>query len=98
MIGHGSQAYKSLSNLVGQVDISAAFVLVAAIVCTCIVVTSLIVKRRSRTDVSNVFELAKMKQEAESARALYAVETDRAYKFKQIETGLITSHARNDDQ
>lgn len=81
-----------LSNLVGSVDINAAFVLVAAIICTCIVVTSLIVKRRSRTDVSNEYELAKMKQEAEDARALYAAETDRAYKFKQIDQGLITSH------
>jgi hypothetical protein len=85
-----------LSNLVGPVDINSALVLAAAIVCTCIVITSLIVKRRSRTDVSNEFELAKMKQEAENTRALYAVETDRAYKFKQIETGLITSHARSE--
>ena len=85
-----------LSYLVGPVDINAAIVMAAAIICTCIVVTSLIVKRRSRTDVSNEFELAKMKQEAENARALYAVETDRAYKFKQIETGLITSHSRSE--
>ena len=85
-----------LSNLVGQVDINSALVLAAAIICTCIVITSLIVKRRSRVDVSNEFELAKMKQEAENARALYAVETDRSYKFKQIETGLITSHARSE--
>jgi FtsZ-interacting cell division protein ZipA len=83
-----------LSNLVGQVDFNAALVLVAAIVCACVVVTSLIVKRRSRIDVSNEFELAKMKQEAENARALYVVETDRAYKFKQVESGLITSHHR----
>jgi ABC-type transport system involved in Fe-S cluster assembly fused permease/ATPase subunit len=82
-----------LSNLVGQVDFNAAFVLVAAIVCACVVVTTLI-ERRSRIDVSNEFELAKMKQEAENARALYVVETDRAYKFKQVESGLITSHHR----
>lgn len=84
-----------LSNLVGPVDVPAALVLVAAVVCACIVITSLIVKRRSRTDVANEFSLAKMKQEAEAARALYAVETDRAYKFKQIEHGLITSHQRD---
>jgi hypothetical protein len=83
-----------LSSLVGQVDINSAIVLAAAIICTCIVVTSLIVKRRSRIDISNEFELAKMKQEAENARAMFATETDRAYKFKQIDQGLITSHAR----
>ena len=85
-----------LSNFVGTVDINSALVLAAAIICTCIVITSLIVKRRSRVDVSNEFELAKMKQEAENIRALYVVETERAYKFKQIETGLITSHARSE--
>lgn len=81
-----------LSSLVGSVDINAALVLVAAIVCACIVITSLIVKRRSRLDIANEFELKKMNQEADSARAMYVVETDRAYKIKQIEEKLITSH------
>lgn len=85
-----------LSNLVGSVDINSAIVLAVALICTCIVITSLIVKRRSRVDVSNEFELAKMKQEAENARALYTVETDRAFKFKQIDGGLITSHTRSE--
>lgn len=85
-----------LSSLVGTVDINAALVLVAAIACACIVITSLIVKRRRRIDISNEFELAKMKQEAENARALYAVETDRAYKFKQVDRNLITSHSRSE--
>jgi hypothetical protein len=85
-----------LSDVVGEVDIHAAAVLVAAIVCTCTVITSLIVKRRSRRDISNEFELAKMKQDAENQRQLYIVETDRAYKFKQIDKGLITSHSRSE--
>ena len=81
-----------LSQLVGQVDFNSALVLVAAIICSCIVVTSLIVKRQSRTDVANSFYLAKMRQEAQNTRDMYQVETDRAYKFKQIEQNLITSH------
>lgn len=85
-----------LSNFVGQVDFNSALVLIAAFVCACIVVTSLIVKRRSRTDISNEFELAKMKQEAESATKLFALETDRAFKFKQIDQGLITSHRKGE--
>lgn len=35
-----------------------------------------------------------MKQEAETARSLYDAETNRSYKIKQIEQGLITSHTR----
>jgi hypothetical protein len=85
-----------LASFVGAVDINSALVLVAAIVCACVVVTSLIVKRKSRIDTSNDFELAKMRQDAETTRQLFALETDRAFKFKQIDKGLITSHARND--
>lgn len=84
-----------LSNLVGNVDMNAALVLVAAIVCVCVVATSLIVKRRSRVDIANEFELAKMRQDAANAHAMYAAETDRSYKFKQIEQNLITSHREN---
>lgn len=83
-----------LAKIVGSVDQYSAIVLVALCICLCVVITSMIVKRRSRQDVSNEFELAKMKQDAESARELYKVETDRAYKFKQIEQNLITSHVR----
>jgi len=83
-----------LSTLVGQVDVNAAFVLVALVAAFALISTSLIVKRRSKTEVSNEFELAKIKQEAENSRAMYQVETDRAYKFKQIEEKLITSHQR----
>lgn len=83
-----------LSSLIGPVDFNAAAVLAVIAICICIVTTALIAKRRSRSDVSNEFHLAKMKQDAENARAMYQVETDRAYKFKQIEQNLITSHAR----
>lgn len=85
-----------LSNIIGPVDINAAFVLVAAFVSACIVATALIAKRRSRLVIANEFELAKLKQDGENARLLYSVETDRAYKFKQIDQGVITSHVRHE--
>jgi hypothetical protein len=84
-----------LSNIVGQVDLNAAAVLVAGIVCLCVVITSLIVKRRSRTDVSNEFQLKKMNQESEHQRGLFQLETARAYQFKQLDQNLITSHREN---
>lgn len=83
-----------LSALVGSVDINGALVLMTLIVSLCIVITSLIIKRRSRTDVANEFELAKMRQTAENDRAQFSLETDRAYKFKQLDSNLITSHHR----
>jgi hypothetical protein len=86
-----------LSQFVGQIDFNAALVLVAAFVTSCIVITAMIVKRRSRLDINNEHELAKMKVEAENQRALFVVETDRAYKFKQIDKNLITSHRADED-
>ena len=85
-----------LSSIVGQVDGNSALVLAVAIICMCIVVTSLIVKRRSRIDLAHQFELAKMKQQSENAVSVYQAETDRSYKFKQLDQGLITSHARKE--
>ena len=86
-----------LSQFVGNVDFISALVLIFAFVCTCIIVTAMIAKRRSRQDLANEHELAKIKIDAENQRALYVVETDRAYKFKKIEQGLITSHREQDD-
>lgn len=37
-----------------------------------------------------------MKQKSEDVRLMYQFETDRVYKLKQIEQGLITSHARSE--
>ena len=81
-----------LSSLIGPVDNNGASVLIAIVGCICIITTSLIVKRRSRADLSNDFELAKIKADADNRQKLYALETDRVYKFKQIEQNLITSH------
>lgn len=81
-----------LSTLVGQVDVNSAFVLVAIAICICVITTAMIVKHRSRVDVANTFALAKMRLDAEDARNLYALETDRTYRFKQLDQNLITSH------
>lgn len=83
-----------LSSFVGSVDANAAFVLVVAFAGLCIVITSLIVKRRSRLDINNEFELAKMKQDAEASQKQFQIETTRMVEFKKIDQGLITSHRR----
>lgn len=81
-----------LSSLVGPVDLNAALVLIAIVVTLCVVITSMIVKRRSRVDLANEHELAKIKQENENNRIKYDLETKRAVQFKQLDQNLITSH------
>ena len=81
-----------LKVLVGEVDLNAAIVLAVMFIAICIVVTSLIAKRRSKQEVHNEFELAKMKQQADDRARLYGLDTERQYKFKQLDKNLITSH------
>lgn len=81
-----------LSWLVGSVDFNSALVLCVMFVTVCITITALIAKRRSTQEVSNEFELAKLKQQADDAARLYGLDTDRQYKFKQLDQNLITSH------
>lgn len=87
-----------LSQLVGTVDGNAAFVLVAIVAAIGVIATALIAKRRSRLQINNDFELAKLKQQTEAAAAQFSLETDRAYKFKQIEEKLLTSHQVLEDK
>ncbi len=84
-----------LSQIVGSVDFNAAMVLAVLIICLCIVATSLIVKRRSRLVLSNEFELAKLKEGNEREAKAYQLQTDREFKFKQVDQNLITSHSRD---
>lgn len=82
-----------LSQLVGPVDFNAALVLIVifgGIGASCL---ALIAKRRSRLEITQEFDLAKLKAEQEAGSTAYRNETDRAFKFKQIDQGLITSHA-----
>lgn len=85
-----------LAKLIGSVDQNSAFVLIIISICICIIVTSLIVKRKSRIAVNNEFELAKMKIVEENANTQFSLETERAVKFKQIDQNLITSHSSVD--
>ena len=80
------------ANLIGAVDLYSASVLIAFAVTFCVVITAMIIKRRSRQDVANEFELAKIKQHDENHRLLFAAETERRYKIGQLEQNLITSH------
>lgn len=84
-----------LSQLVGTVDINAAAVLVVIFAGIGVSCVTMIAKRRSRLELTQEFELAKIKAQNEIDSIAYKNETDRAYKFKQIDQGLITSHARS---
>lgn len=81
-----------LSTLIGPVDFNAALVLCVLFVTICIIVTAMIAKRRSKLEIGNEFELAKMKQQDESKARQYGLDTERQYKFKQLDQNLITSH------
>jgi hypothetical protein len=85
-----------LSQFVGPVDVNSAFVLVAISITLCVVVTSTLVKRRSRQMINNDFELAKMKQHDDQTVRMTQIASDRDYKFKQLDQNLITSHERKD--
>lgn len=87
-----------LAQFVGPVDGNAALVLVAISIVIGLVVTTVVAKRRSRLQINNDFELAKLKQQTDAAAAQFSLETDRAYKFKQIEEKLLTSHQILEDK
>lgn len=85
-----------LAKIVGNVDIYSAAVLCFLSIAICIIVTTMIAKRRSRVDISNEFELAKIKLHDEKEATQYKLETDRSTKFKQLDQNLITSHKVED--
>lgn len=95
----------SISNMVGPLDWPSA-----AAICTMagmagLVAVSLIVKRRSRLEIDNEFELAKIKeansQELQLSREAGArkmeekrIESEHQLESERIGQNLITSHAR----
>lgn len=99
-----------LAYIVGHVDINSAAVLVSFFGMLTIVGGIWLAKRRSRMEIDNDFELAKIKQSNEQelwvkkntvahVETQYKLETDRLMKMGQVEHGLITSHSRkNEDQ
>lgn len=95
-----------LSYIVGHVDINSAAVLVSFFGMVTIIGGIWFAKRRSRIEIDNDFELAKIKQADEQAswakknaaahsETQYKLETDRLMKMGQVEKGLITSHKSN---
>lgn len=87
-----------LAQIVGNVDPYSAAVLVSLVVCLCIAVTTLIGKRRSRIEMANELELAKIRLENEKQMAFGKMRNDRDYKFKQLDQNLITSHRSDSDE
>jgi hypothetical protein len=95
-----------LAYIVGHVDINSAAVLVSFFSMITIIGAIWFAKRRSRTEIDNDFELAKIKeknsqalydkkQDAANDETKYKLETDRLMKMGQVEQGLITSHKSN---
>lgn len=81
-----------LAYVIGNVDINSAAALCIISICLCIIITTMIAKRRSRLALSQDFELAKMKQHDEQQATMAKIALDRDYKFKQLDQNLITSH------
>lgn len=81
-----------LQQFVGNVDFNSAIVLAVAFIVVGVMVTTMIAKRRSRLDVTNEFELAKIKQQDQKELEMARIATERDYKMGQLEKNLITSH------
>jgi hypothetical protein len=94
----------TISSILGPIDQNAAIFLSIAAITICIITTTAIAKRRSRRDLDQQFQLAKITQENSHQLALKRETDARAVKEKQIEANvvierekigqnLITSHA-----
>jgi len=81
-----------LASLVGAVDFNAALVLIAMCAAVGIPTSIMIAKRRSKLEVTQEFELAKIKQKDDRDLRLYNSETERTKSIKALEQNLITSH------
>ena len=91
-----------LSWIVGNVDAPAACVLVAIVLGLCAIASTPIARwcTRAQTEQAHIdsernFELAKIKQADDTKIRLAAQVNDRDFKMKQVESGMITSHARS---
>lgn len=91
-----------LAKIVGDVNMYSAAVLISICFMFTVVGAIWFAKRRSKLEVNNELELAKIKQADYHAEMAFKLDTERGFKFKQIDAGLITSHKRrgssdNDD-
>lgn len=88
------------SWLIGSVDVNAAAVLCILLIAICIILTTMIGKRRSRRELQMQFEIDKAKlrnedlvsvrnNERQREYDMAKLSTERDVQFKRIETGLI---------
>lgn len=86
-----------LRLLIGEVDLYSASVLVAMSLGAAIFCTTWIAQRRSRAEIDNDFDLAKIRQADSTKLELAKIVDRRDVEMKKIESGMITSH-RSDDR
>lgn len=85
-----------LKLMVGDVDLYGAAVLVAMAIGAAIFCTTWISQRRSRQEIANQHELAKIKQKDETTLKAAQIARQWDNADKKIEQGLITSHREDD--
>jgi hypothetical protein len=89
-----------LAMIVGNVDVNSAFVLVVIFGAIGIVITAIVVKRRSLVEMNHEFELAKYKDRnqtdvalAQNKRAetieMANIASKQGVEFKRIDSGMI---------
>lgn len=81
-----------LKLMVGDVDMFSAAVLVAMSLAIAAFSTTWIARRRSRREIANEHELAKIKQADATQLEQARVAESWAHQNKKLEQGLITSH------
>jgi preprotein translocase subunit SecG len=86
-----------LAYVVGNVDQNAALVLAVLFITICIFITTAIAKRRSRRDVQNEFDLAKIKLANEHNEKLFVLTTDREVKTVNAQH-LLVDHVKARDE
>lgn len=87
-----------LNNFVGSIDWPSAIVLIALACSAAFTLNALILRKWHYQKLANDLELAKVRGQLEHERYLAQYENDRAYKMKQLEQNLITSHKVDESQ
>lgn len=82
-----------LSVILGPLDQNTAFFLVALCVGLTITITTMIGKRRSKQELTQEFELAKIQEANKRELNLYTSEQSWLLENKKTEQNLITSHS-----
>lgn len=88
------------SQLIGSVDVNAAAVLCILFITLCVVLTTMIGKRRGRRELEMQFDVDKIKLRDDAAKIkhgqdqaheyeLAKLASERDVQFKRMETGLI---------